>query len=328
MSFVNSRRVVCQAAIAAVAGWSAFGAQAQTYPSKPIQFVVPFAAGGAADVLARVWGDYVGKSMGTTVVIDNRAGANGTIGAAYAARQPADGYTLFYGGISTLVFNKYTYRNLQYNPDKDFAPVTLLANVPLVMIANPKSGIGSFQEFVAKAKASPGNLKFGSAGLGNSTHMFVELTGERFGLDLLHVPYKGMSPATNDLLGGQLDFVVDVATSTVGNVSVGKVKPLVQYAAKRLPQFPDVPTIGEVGFPEFPASAWYSLMVPAGTPQPIVDRLAAETKKFWADPAVRAKLEAQMFEATPNGAAALAGWMSDANKTWGPLIQKLGVKND
>lgn len=314
------------AAVLAASGASAV--HAQSYPSKPIQLVVPFAAGGAADLLGRMWGEYVGKSMGTTVVIDNRAGANGSIGAAYAARQPADGYTVFYGGISTLVFNKYSYRKLPYDPEKDFAPVTLLANVPLVMLANPATGITSMKELVARAKAKPGELKYGSAGKGNSTHLFVALTGEHFGLDLLHAPYKGMAPATTDLLGGQLDFVVDVAASAVGNVKAGKVKPVVMYASKRLAAYPDVPTIGEAGFPGFPVSGWYGLVVPAGTPQSVIDRLDAETRKFWADPGVRAKLDSMLVEAVPAGPQALNAAMADADKIWGPMIKKLGVQND
>jgi tripartite-type tricarboxylate transporter receptor subunit TctC len=328
MTHSAPRKFLISTVVAAVAAVTGTAAHAQAYPSKPIQLVVPFAAGGAADLIARMWADSVGKTLGTSVVVDNRAGANGSIGATHAARQPADGYTVFYGGISTLVFNKYTYRNLPYDPDKDFTPVTLLANVPLMMLANPKAGINNFGEFVAKAKADPGGLKFGSAGLGNSTHMFVELTASRFGLELLHVPYKGMSPATNDLLGGQLDFVVDVAASTVGNVAAGKVKPIVMYAAKRLPQFADVPTIGEMGFPEFPVSGWYGLTVPTGTPQDVIAKLDKATQKFWADPTVRAKMDERMIESVPSGPAALKAWMDQSNKIWGPMIQKLGVKND
>jgi tripartite-type tricarboxylate transporter receptor subunit TctC len=328
MTFSARRKFLTTAVFSAIAAVTGTTAHAQAYPSKPIQLVVPFAAGGAADLLARMWGDFVGKSLGTTVVIDNRAGANGSIGAVYAARQPADGYTVFYGGISTLVFNKYTYRNLPYNPDKDFTPVTLLANVPLMMVANPQSGISNFADFIAKAKADPGGLKFGSAGLGNSTHMFVELTGSRFGLELLHVPYKGMSPATNDLLGGQLDFVVDVAASTVGNVSTGKVKPIVMYASKRLPQFANVPTIGELGFPEFPVSGWYGLAVPTGTPPSVIATLDSATRKFWADPTVRAKMEDRMIEAVPSGPQPMKAWTAQSDKIWGPVIEKIGVKND
>ncbi|WPG41130.1 tripartite tricarboxylate transporter substrate binding protein [Variovorax sp. EBFNA2] len=317
-------------ALAMLSGAALLGlnAHAQTYPSKPIQLVVPFAAGGAADALGRMWGEFVGKSMGTTVVIDNRAGANGSIGAIQASRQPADGYTVFYGGISTLTFNKFSYKKLGYDPDKDFEPVTLLANVPLLIQAAPASGIKTLPELIAKAKAKPGEVRYGSAGKGNSTHLFVALTAEHFGLDLLHVPYKGMAPATIDLLGGQLDFVADVASSTVGNVQMKKVNPVVLFGAKRAAAFPDVPTIAEAGFKDFPVSGWYGLVVPAGTPKAIVDRLDAETRKFWADPSVKAKLDTMMVEPMPAGPGALKAAMAEATRVWGPLITKLQIQND
>ncbi len=300
----------------------------QPYPNKPIQLVIPFAAGGAADVLGRMWGDFVGRSMGTPVIVDNRSGANGSIGAAYAAKQPADGYTVFYGGISTMVLNKHSYKQLAYNPAKDFEPITLLANAPLVLVANPAKGMRNLNDLIQQAKREPGKLSFGSAGKGNSTHLFVELLADNYGVSMLHVPYKGMAPATNDLLGGQIDFAADVATSQVGNAQGGRVTPLVLFSSRRWPQFPNVPTITEAGVKDFPISGWYGLAVPTGTPKAIIERLDKETRKFWADPAVKAKLETIMLEPVPLGAAAYSSAMADADRVWGPLIRKLNIVNE
>ncbi|MEJ8857034.1 tripartite tricarboxylate transporter substrate binding protein [Variovorax robiniae] len=299
------------------------------YPNKAITVVVPVAAGGAADGLARAWGDYIGKALGQPVVVDNKPGANGSIAASYVAKQPANGYTILFGSTSNMSLNPFSYKTLTYDPVKDFDPVLMLAGTSQVLVASPASGIRTLDDLVKMARAKPDALNYGSAGKGNSTHLNVEFVAQHYGLQMTHVPYKGAAPAMVGLLGGETQITADAITSVIPQVKSGKVVPIVIFGDKRSPALPGVPTVYEAGLKEFPAGGWYGLMVPKGTPKDVIVRLNDETKKFWADPAVKVRMEAlQMDPPTALGPEAVARTMREEARVWGPIITRLGIQND
>ncbi len=315
------------AALLAAAGNAAF-AQAASWPNRPITLVVPQAPGGGTDVLGRLWAGYVGKSLGATVVVDNRAGANGILASTYVAKQPADGYTVMIAGISYLAFNPVTYKQLPYNPDKDFDGVALLVNTPFLVVASPESGIKSMAELVAKAKENPERLNFASAGKGNSTHLVMEMLAERAGLKLTHVPYNGAAKGLTAVMSGEVQLMADVLNTAAVQARAGKVTAIATVSSRRANGLPEVPTMAEVGFKDFPQPGWYAMVAPAGTPRAIIDRLNGETQKFFADPGVRARLDALNFEPLPAKPEAVKEWMHRDAKVWAPVITRLGISND
>lgn len=302
---------------------------AQTYPNKPITAVVPVAAGGAFDALARAWADHLSKAMGSPVVVDNKTGANGSVAAAFVAKQPADGYTLLFGSTSNMSLNPFSYKSLPYNPTKDFDPVLMLASSSQVLVANPNAGIKSLDDLVRLAKAKPGALNFGSAGKGNSTHLNVEFVAQHFGLDLTHVPYRGAAPALLGVMAGDTQFMSDAIVTGAAQSRLGKVVPIAVFGARRSRALPDVPTILELGVKDFPIGGWYGVMAPKGTPKAVIERLNAETRKFWADPAVKARMEALYMEPLEDsGPEAVTRMMQREAAVWGPIITKLGIQNE
>ncbi|MCV0437736.1 MAG: tripartite tricarboxylate transporter substrate binding protein [Hydrogenophaga sp.] len=304
-------------------------AMAQDYPKRPITAVVPVAAGGAFDALARTWADYLSKSMGSPVVVDNKTGANGSVAAAYVAKQPADGYTLLFGSTSNMSLNPFSYKSLPYNPTRDFDPVLMLANSSQVLVANPDSGIKSLDDLVRLAKAKPGTINFGSAGKGNSTHLYVEYVAQHFGLDLVHVPYRGAAPSLQGVMAGDTQFMSDAIVTAAAQSKAGKVVPIAVFGAKRSPALPQVPTILELGVKDFPIGGWYGVMAPKGTPRAVIDRLNAETRKFWADPAVKARMDSLYMEPLEDsGPEAVARMMKREGEVWGPIITRLGIQNE
>ena len=301
----------------------------QAYPSRAITVVVPVAAGGAVDGLARAWADHVGKSLGQPVVVDNKPGANGGIAASYVAKQPANGYAILFGSTSNMSLNRFSYKTLAYDPVKDFDPVLMLAGTSQVLVANPASGIKSLDDLVRLARAKPDSLNYGSAGKGNSTHLNVEFLAQHYGLQMTHVPYKGAAPAMVGLMGGETQVTADAITSVVPQVKGGKVVPLLVFGSQRSPALPNVPTVYEAGLKDFPAGGWYGLMVPKGTPREVVALLNAETKKFWADPTVKARMDALFMDPpTALGPEAVARTMQDEALVWGPIIKRLGIQNE
>lgn len=304
-------------------------AAAQDYPKRPITAVVPVAAGGAFDALARAWADQVSKSIGVPVVVDNKTGANGSVAASFVAKQPADGYTLLFGSTSNMSLNPFSYKSLPYNPTRDFDPVLMLASSSQVLVANPNSGIKSINDLVRLAKEKPGVLNFGSAGKGNSTHLNVEFIAQHFGLDVTHVPYRGAAPALMGVMAGDTQFMSDAVVTASIQAKLGKVVPIVVFGARRSRALPDVPTILEVGVKDFPIGGWYGLMAPKGTPKAVIERLNAETKKFWADPAVKTKMEGLYMEPLEDsGPEAVTRVMQREAAVWGPIITKLGIQNE
>jgi tripartite-type tricarboxylate transporter receptor subunit TctC len=310
--------------LAIVAG----AAFAQAYPTKPIRLVVPFPAGGTTDILAREVANRLTQSWGQAVVVDNRPGAGGNIGAELVAKSPPDGYTLLMGTVGTHAINASLYAKMPYDHVKDFTPVILVAGVPNVLVINPALPINSVQELIAYAKANPGKLNFASSGSGTSIHLSGELFKVMAGVEVTHVPYKGSSPALQDLVGGQVQLMFDNLPSALALIKGGKLKALAVTSTVRAAALPDVPTMAEAGLPGFEASSWFGVLAPAGTPPDIVTRLNGEIAKWLATPEAKDKLLSQ-------GAIAAGGPPEDFVKhiaaetaKWQKVVKASGAKVD
>ena len=273
------------AALAVMVG----SASAQTYPRKPIRWIVPFPPGGSTDLLARVVGQKLTEAWGQQVIVENKGGAGGTLGAAEAARATADGYTLLMGAIHHTIASS-VYPKLPYDIQKDFAPITVVAIVPNVLVVNPSVPANSTKELIAYAKANPGKLTYGSAGMGTAHHLIGEQFNLQAGVNILHVPYKGSSPAVADLIGGQVLIMYDTVASCLPHIKSGKLRPLAVATAKRSSALPDVPTIAEAALPGFEVTTWFGALAPVETPKEIVVKLNGEIVKILAMPDVRKRL--------------------------------------
>ena len=320
-----AKRLAGAAVLAGLLGLGAGPAQAQDYPTKPVRFVVPFAPGGTTDVLARLLGEKLSASLGQQFVIDNQAGAGGNIGTAQVAKAEPDGYTILMGTVGTHAINQSIYPRLPFDPIKDFAPVTLVATVPNVLVVNPEVPVHSVAELIELAKAKPGELNFASSGNGSSIHLSGELFKSMTGVDMVHVPYKGSGPAVVDLLGGQVEMMFDNLPSSAPHIKAGKLRPLGVTSKERSPTLPDVPTIAEAGVPGYEALSWFGVLVPAGTPDAVVTRLQQEIAKILADPAMRerfAELGAVPAGDTP---AEFAAFIGSETAKWADVVQKAGI---
>ena len=320
-----AKRLAGAAVLAGLLGLGAGPAQAQDYPTKPVRFVVPFAPGGTTDVLARLLGEKLSASLGQQFVIDNQAGAGGNIGTAQVAKAEPDGYTILMGTVGTHAINQSIYPRLPFDPIKDFAPVTLVATVPNVLVVNPEVPVHSVAELIALAKEKPGELNFASSGNGSSIHLSGELFKSMTGVDMVHVPYKGSGPAVVDLLGGQVEMMFDNLPSSAPHIKAGKLRPLGVTSKERSPTLPDVPTIAEAGVPGYEALSWFGVLVPAGTPDAVVTRLQQEIAKILADPAMRerfAELGAVPAGDTP---AEFAAFIGSETAKWADVVQKAGI---
>ncbi|MBN9047840.1 MAG: tripartite tricarboxylate transporter substrate binding protein [Rhizobiales bacterium] len=273
------------------------------YPSKPVRIIVPYAAGGPADILARLIGQKMSDDLGQQFIVDNRPGAGGSIGATQVARSPADGYTLLVAPVGVIAINPWIYANLSYDPLRDFEPVTLLAKSPFVLAVNPALPIKTLADFVAYAKKNPGHVKVANPGTGTGQHLTSVYFAAEAGIETVQVPYRGSAPGTNDLLAGTVDAQFDLAP-LLPHIAAGKLRAIAVTADHRLPSLPNVPTIAESGFPKFEMEAWNSLVAPAGTPKAIVDKLQQAVAKAVSDPSVRGKLTGQGYE--PGGGKAEA----------------------
>ncbi|MCD0503388.1 tripartite tricarboxylate transporter substrate binding protein [Bordetella petrii] len=276
------RRALAAALCAAGIGLAS-GAAAQTYPARPINLVVPFPAGGTTDVLARALGQELSRSLGQPVVVENKPGAGATLGADYVAKAPADGYMLLMGAVHHTIATS-VYRSLQYDFQKDFAPITTVALVPNILVVNPKLPARNVQELLALAKQSPGKLTFGSNGMGTGQHLIGAQFQDMGAVQLLHVPYKGSGPLTTDLLGGQIDMSFDTITPVLAHVKSGKLRALAVTTDQRSAALPDTPTMQEAGLKDFNMGTWFGVLAPAGTPPEIVARLNAEMVKIIQSP--------------------------------------------
>lgn len=303
------------------------------WPSKPVRIVVPFAPGGTTDILARVLAPELSKVFGQSFVVDNKAGAGGNIGAEIVAKSPADGYTLLMGTVGTHGINKALYAKLPYDPQKDFAPVTLVAGVPNVMVMNTKRaqelGIASVADFVRYAKAHPGRLNMASSGNGTSIHLAGELFKSRNGIYMTHIPYRGSGPALKDLIGGAVDVMFDNLPSAMPHIQSGSLKAFAVTSGQRSAALPDLPTVAEAGkLPGFEASSWFGLLAPAGTPADIVARLQQETAKAMALPAVKERLLAQGAIPGGNSPAEFAQQIDAEITKWAGVVKASGARVD
>src|SRR5215213_5299027 len=278
--------------------WTAQAA-AQTYPAKPVRLIVPFSAGSAVDTLARIPGQKLAELWGQQLVVDNRIGANSTIGTDAAAKAPADGYTLLLTNDAALATSPALYPNLPYNPTRDFAPITLAASIPVVLVAHVSQPFATVKELIDYAKANPGKLHYASGGNGSAQHVPMEMLKQIAQLDLVHVPYKGLGPAFNDVVSGQVPLMFAGLSNTPQHIKAGRIRALAIGSAKRSSAMPDLPTMQEAGVPGFDYSAWAGILAPAGTPATIVQKVNADWARVVAMPDVREKLVALGFELSP-----------------------------
>lgn len=328
---LNSRlfrtRFFRRAAVALMAAGVALPAMADYPADRPVQFISPYAAGGANDFLTRLMARYMGEEMKANIVVDNKSGANGMIGAAYVAKAKPDGYTLLMGNSATHGTNPTLYQKQQsYDANKDFTPVAMVASVPIVMVVNASLGIDNVKELLQYGNTH--RLSFGSSGVGGTGH----LTGEAFkaatGLDMVHVPYKGDSPAVTDAMGGQVDLAFVGTASATAQQSSGRIKILAVAHPTRSRALPDVPTMAEAGFPGLEFSQWYALFAPAGTPKAVVAQLNAANKAALANPEVQKSLDAQSAESTYRTPEQLEAFYQSEIKRFGDLIHKLNLSTE
>jgi tripartite-type tricarboxylate transporter receptor subunit TctC len=302
---------------------------AQTaYPTKTITIVVPFPAGGTTDILARILGQYMGTALGQPLIVDNRAGAGGNIGGQVAARAPADGYTLFMGTVGTHAINAGLYKKMPFDPVKDFAPLTRVAMVPNVLVANPSQPFKTVPELIAYAKVNPGKVTYGSSGNGSSIHLSGELFKTMAKVDMVHVPYKGSAPAVNDLLGGQIAIMFDNLPSALPHIKAGKLRAIAVTSAKRSPELPNVPTIAESGVPGYEATSWFGMFAPAATPPAIVAQLNAVIVKALNDPEIKKRISEQGAEVHPETPAEFAAYIQKESAKWGKVVRDSGASLD
>nr|WP_297350651.1 tripartite tricarboxylate transporter substrate binding protein [uncultured Caldimonas sp.] len=317
----------------ALTAWSWPATAQSTWPSKPVRIVVPFAPGGTTDILARALAPELSKAFGQQFIVDNKPGAGGNLGAADVARAQADGHTLLMGTVGTHGINQSLYPKLPYDPIKDFAPITLVAGVPNVLVINPGKAeaykIGSVPDLIRYARANPGKLNMASSGNGTSIHLAGELFKSMTGTYMVHFPYRGSGPALMDLVGGTMDVMFDNLPSAMAQIKAGKLKALAVTSATRSAALPDVPTIAEAGpLKGYEASSWFGLLAPAGTPPEVVNRLQQETAKALSSPELKARLEAQGAIPGGNTPAEFAKMIDAETKKWAQVVKASGAKVD
>jgi len=305
------------------------GAQgAAGYPSKPIKIVVPFPPGGATDILARAVGAELQKTWGQTVLIENKGGGGGNTGTDMVAKAAPDGYTLVMGTVGTHAINMSLYAKMPYDAVKDFEPITLVAGVPNLLVVHPSVNAKSVRELTALAKSMPGKLNVASSGNGTSIHLAAELYKQMAGVDILHVPYKGSSPAVTDLLGGQVQMMFDNMPSALPHAKAGKLRPLAVTGLKRSAALPDIPTMDEEGLKGFNATSWFGLLAPAGTPKDIVAKLNAASVKALAAPEMMDRLAAQGAEPVGNTPEQFAAFIKAEIDKWSKIVKASGARVD
>jgi tripartite-type tricarboxylate transporter receptor subunit TctC len=303
-------------------------ASAQSWPNKPIRIVVPFTAGGNTDIVARLIGEGLSKTFGQPVLIENKPGAAGLVGATAVAKAPADGYTFLMGTVGTHAINAGLYTKMPYDTVKDFTPVTLIASVPNILVVHPSLPVNSVKDLIGYLKANPDKANFSSSGNGTSIHLSGELFKIKTGVTMTHIPYKGSPPALADLMGGQVQLMFDNLPTSLPHVKAGKLKALAVTTAKRIPALPDVPTVAESGLPGFETGSWFGLLAPAGTPNEIVAKLDAEIRKMVRSPELREKLIQQGAEPVGMGSEEFAAHIKSELVKWGEVVKASGAKAD
>src|ERR1700722_16664817 len=299
---------------------------AENYPSRPIHLIVPFSAGGSADSTARVLAARIGEALGQSVVVENRTGGGAIIGAEFVKKAEPDGYTLLLGQSGPLSINPAVYKNLPYDPVRDFIPVCLTTTYPYVMVINASLGVKTLKEFVALAMSKPGGLNYGTTGVGSSNHLVTELFAGRAGIKMTHIPYRGTSLAVTDLLAGQVQMVFSDPISALQYVKSGALVALAVTSKDRSPVAPDVPTIAESGYPDFDAIAWHGILAPAHTPPAIIARLNEEDVQALNDPDTRTLLETQAIQIVGNSPEAFASFIKHDMSIWKEVADQAKIE--
>ena len=310
--------------LALVGAASSLAHAADPWPSRPIRMIVPFPPGGSTDILGRAIAAKLQDALGQPVVVENKPGAGGSIGATEAARAPADGYSIFMGHIGTLAVNPSLYPNLPYDPRKSFVPVALVARVPNVLVVNPQVPANDVAQLIALAKAKPGQLRYASGGNGSAAHLAMEYFKLRAGVDVMHIPYKGTAPAVTDVLGGQVEITMTGVPAVAAYVKAGKLRALGVSGAGVVATLPGVPPIAAT-IPGFEAIQWYGVVAPAGTPSPIVERLNAEINRALGSPELRARLESEGADAAPGTPAAFGNLIDSEIVRWKPVVERANM---
>jgi len=301
-------------------------ARAEDYPSRPIRLIVPFAAGGAADSVARILGKRVGDALGQTIVVEDRGGGAAIIGTELVKKADPDGYTLLLGQSGPISINPSIYAALSYDPEKDFAPIAMTTSYPYVMVVSPALGVKTLADFVALAKRRPGELNYGTAGVGAANHLATELFDSQAGIKMTHIPYRGTSLAVADLIAGQVQVVFADPVSALAQVNAGTLIALAVTSKDRSPVAPTIPTLSESGYPGFDAIGWHGIMAPAGTPQALVNRLNAEIIKALKDPDIAKLIEAQAIQVVGSSPEAFANFIKHDIATWKDVARQAKVE--
>lgn len=324
MTTMKNRRPLLALALAAAAAFALPAAAQDPYPNRPVRLVVPFVPGGVTDSSARVVAEYLGRRLGQQVVVDNKPGASGNIGAQQVAQAAPDGYTLVLGFDGTMVINPHVFAKVPFDTLKDFAPVGKIGNAVLILVANPALPAKSLAEVIALSKTQP--LAYGTSGIGGTPHIAGEMLAQRTGARLEHVPYKGGGQAIADAIGGSIPLVYTAVAGAHGHVKSGKLKAIAVSSAQRSGSLPDVPTFAESGVADFVVDSWVGILAPAKTPQPVLARLNAELNAVLNDPAVREKLALLGIEPTPGPADAFRQQMVRNLAAYGPIVKAAGIK--
>jgi tripartite-type tricarboxylate transporter receptor subunit TctC len=319
-------KYVCAVALGAMAAVAGATAQAQNYPDRPIHLIAPFPAGGLADVLARAVADGISKTLGQPVVVENRPGAGGNVGADMVAKSAPDGYTLLMTSAGILTANQFLYAKMPFDAEKAFVPVSNVADMPMMVVVNPKVEAKTLGELVALARANPNKLNFGSPGIGTTGHLGLALLMHAARIKLTHIPYKGAAPAITDLIGGQIDGVVDNPPTVLPHIAAGRLRALAVAAKERMPLLPELPTAAEAGVPGYEASSWFGVVAPVGTPPAIVERLHKEIATALKKPEVQARFAKTGAHLLGNTPDEFAQKIRQDRKMWGEVIQSAGIK--
>jgi len=301
---------------------------ASDYPLRPVTLIVPYAAGGGNDAMARAMADRMGAVLGGEIVIENRGGAGGSIATRQVARAAPDGYTLGLGGTGTLAVDPTLYPNVGYDPRRDFAPVGLIATSAMVVLVNPEVPAATLGDFIALAKREPGSINFASAGSGSGMHLGTELLAYMAGISMVHIPYKGSGPALTDLVGGHVAVYLSSLAPAIGLVRAGKVRALAVTSLTRSPAFPEIPTVAEAAVPGFEAVLHYGIIAPAGTPQPLVQRLNAAMRAALASPEVLARLDTDGAEPSPSTPEQYRADIDREETKWSEIVRRSGARAD
>ncbi len=326
MANARSAAIACLAIAATLVATNACAAD---YPVRPIKLVVPYAAGGPTDVLGRLVADFLGRDLKQTTIVENKAGAQGAIGAEAVARAEPDGYTLFVAAASIIVLNPMLYKKLLYDPVKDFRMLALVTDLPVVMEIHPSVPAKTVAEFVAYAKQNPGKLNFGSAGTGGTIHLAGEMFKQMAGIEMTHVPYKGAGPALTDLLSGNIQVMFDSLSTALPPVKSGLLRPLGVSSPERSPDLPEVPTIAESGYPDYSVSVWYGIAAPARLPEDIAQKIGASLDRALNDDGFRASLEKIGFPVfRPRSPAAIAEFIDADRARWSKVIAAQNITLD